>query len=192
MSETLTTPKQVEANCKTRMEKSLVDLAHAMTSVRTGRANASMLDNVRVDYFGTPTPISQVGTISVPEAGMLTISPWDSTVIAAIERAIRSAELGFNPSNDGKLIRIPIPSLNEERRKELAKKLHGMAEDHRVSLRNIRRDANDQVKKLMKDKLVSEDEEKRSHEEIQKMIDAFTKKVDEAAKAKEKEIMEIR
>lgn len=192
MSETFTTPKQVEANCKTRMEKALVDLAHAMTSVRTGRANASMLDNVRVDYFGTPTPISQVGTIGVPEAGMLTISPWDSTVIAAIERAIRSAELGFNPSNDGKLIRIPIPSLNEERRKELAKKLHGMAEDHRVSLRNIRRDANDQVKKLMKDKLVSEDEEKRSHEEIQKMIDAFTKKVDEAAKAKEKEIMEIR
>jgi ribosome recycling factor len=192
MSETFTTTKQVEASAKTRMDKVMADLAHSMTTVRTGRANASMLDNVRVDYYGTPTPVNQVGNISVPEAGLITIAPWDASVIAAIEKAIRNAELGLNPSNDGKLIRIPIPPLNEERRKELAKKLHGMAEDHRVAMRNVRRDANDQVKKLMKDKAISEDDEKRSLEEIQKMTDAYIKKLDEAAKAKEKDIMDIR
>jgi ribosome recycling factor len=192
MSETFTTTKQIEAHAKTRMEKVLADLAHSMTTVRTGRANASMLDNVRVDYYGTPTPVNQVGNISVPEAGMITIAPWDASVIPAIEKAIRTAELGLNPANDGKLIRIPIPPLNEERRKELAKKLHGMAEDHRVALRNVRRDANDHAKKLLKDKAISEDDEKRSLEEIQKMTDAFIKKLDEAAKAKEKDIMDIR
>jgi ribosome recycling factor len=192
MSETFTTTKQVEANAKTRMDKVLADLSHAMASVRTGRANPSMLENVRVDYYGTPTPVNQVGTVSVPEAGLITVAPWDSSLIGPIEKAIRAAELGLNPANDGKLIRIPIPSLNEERRKELAKKLHGMAEDHRVALRNVRRDANDHVKKLMKDKLISEDDEKRSLDEIQKLTDATMKKLDEAAKTKEKEIMEIR
>ncbi|MBM3761497.1 MAG: ribosome recycling factor [Acidobacteria bacterium] len=192
MSETFTTTKQIEAHAKTRMEKVLADLAHSMTTVRTGRANASMLDNVRVDYYGTPTPVNQVGNISVPEAGLITIAPWDASVINAIEKAIRTAELGLNPANDGKLIRIPIPPLNEERRKELAKKLHGMAEDHRVALRNVRRDANDQAKKLLKDKAISEDDEKRTLEEIQKMTDSFIKKLDEAAKAKEKDIMDIR
>ncbi|MBZ2183550.1 MAG: ribosome recycling factor [Bryobacter sp.] len=192
MSETFTTTKQVEANAKTRMDKVLADLSHSMASVRTGRANPSMLENVRVDYYGTPTPINQVGTVSVPEAGLITVAPWDSSLIGPIEKAIRAAELGLNPANDGKLIRIPIPALNEERRKELAKKLHGMAEDHRVALRNVRRDANDHVKKLMKDKLISEDDEKRSLDEIQKLTDATMKKLDEAAKTKEKEIMEIR
>jgi ribosome recycling factor len=192
MSETFTTTKQVEANAKTRMEKVLADLSHAMTTVRTGRANPAMLENVRVDYYGTPTPVNQVGTVSVPEAGMITVAPWDASLIGPIEKAIRAAELGLNPSNDGKLIRIPIPALNEERRKELAKKLHGMAEEHRVALRNVRRDANDHIKKLMKDKLISEDEEKRSLEEIQKLTDGYTKKLDEAAKGKEKEILEIR
>jgi ribosome recycling factor len=192
MSETFTTTKQVEANAKTRMEKVLADLSHAMTTVRTGRANPSMLENVRVDYYGTPTPVNQLGTVSVPEAGLITVAPWDASMIGPIEKAIRAAELGLNPSNDGKLIRIPIPALNEERRKELAKKLHGMAEEHRVALRNVRRDANDHIKKLMKDKLISEDEEKRSLEEIQKLTDSFSKKLDEAAKSKEKEILEIR
>lgn len=192
MSEIFTTTKQVETNAKTRMDKVLADLAHSMSTVRTGRANASMLDNVRVDYYGTPTPINQVGNISVPEAGMITIAPWDASVINAIEKAIRTAELGLNPANDGKLIRIPIPPLNEERRKELAKKLHGMAEDHRVALRNVRRDANDQVKKLTKDKAISEDDEKRALDEIQKMTDGYIKKLDDAAKAKEKDIMDIR
>ncbi|WP_031500051.1 ribosome recycling factor [Bryobacter aggregatus] len=192
MSETFTTTKQIETSAKTRMEKALADLAHSMSTVRTGRANANMLEGVRVDYFGTPTPVNQVGTVSVPEAGLITIAPWDSSMIGPIEKAIRNAELGVNPSNDGKLIRLPIPPLNEERRKELAKKLHGMAEDHRVALRNIRRDSNDQVKKLLKDKAISEDDEKRSLDEIQKLTDASIKKLDEAAKSKEKEIMEIR
>ncbi len=192
MSETFTTTKQVEVHAKTRMDKVMADLAHAMTTVRTGRANASMLDNVRVDYYGTPTPVNQVGNISVPEAGLITVAPWEANMIGPIEKAIRSAELGLNPANDGKLIRIPIPPLNEERRKELAKKLHSMAEDHRVAMRNIRRDANDQVKKLMKDKAISEDDEKRALDEVQKMTDAAIKKLDEAAKAKEKDIMDIR
>jgi ribosome recycling factor len=191
MSETFTTTKQIEAHAKQRMDKVLTDLNHEMTSIRTGRANASMLDNVRVDFYGTPTPLNQVGNISAPEAGLLTIAPWDSSVIGAIEKAIRNAELGLNPANDGKLIRIPIPPLNAERRKELAKKLSGMAEDHRVALRNIRRDANDQIKKLVKDKAISEDDEKRGLDEVQKMTDGFIKKLDEAAKAKEKDILNV-
>lgn len=192
MSETFTTTKQVETHAKQRMEKVITDLAHNMTTIRTGRANASMLENVRVDYYGTPTPVNQVGNINVPEAGLITVSPWESQMIGPIEKAIRNAELGLNPSNDGKLIRIPIPPLNEERRKELAKKLHGMAEDHRVALRNIRRDANDHIKKLMKDKAISEDDEKRSLEEVQKLTDGYIKKLDDAAKAKEKDITELR
>jgi ribosome recycling factor len=191
MSETFTTTKQIEAHAKQRMDKVLTDLNHEMTTIRTGRANASMLDNVRVDFYGTPTPLNQVGNISAPEAGLLTIAPWDSSVIGAIEKAIRNAELGLNPANDGKLIRIPIPPLNAERRKELAKKLSGMAEDHRVALRNIRRDANDQIKKLVKDKAISEDDEKRGLDEVQKMTDGFIKKLDEAAKAKEKDILNV-
>jgi ribosome recycling factor len=191
MSETFTTTKQIETHAKQRMDKVLTDLNHEMTSIRTGRANASMLDNVRVDFYGTPTPLNQVGNISAPEAGLLTIAPWDSSVIGAIEKAIRNAELGLNPANDGKLIRIPIPPLNAERRKELAKKLSGMAEDHRVALRNIRRDANDQIKKLVKDKAISEDDEKRGLDEVQKMTDGFIKKLDEAAKAKEKDILNV-
>lgn len=191
MSETFTTTKQIETHAKQRMDKVITDLNHEMTTIRTGRANASMLDNVRVDFYGTPTPLNQVGNISAPEAGLLTIAPWDSSVIGAIEKAIRTAELGLNPANDGKLIRIPIPPLNAERRKELAKKLSGMAEDHRVALRNIRRDANDHIKKLVKDKSISEDDEKRGLEEVQKMTDGFIKKLDEAAKAKEKDILNV-
>jgi ribosome recycling factor len=192
MSETFTSTKQIEASAKTRMEKVIADLQHGMTTIRTGRANAAMLDAVRVDYFGTPTPVNQVGNINVPEPGMITVAPWDSSMIGPIEKAIRAAELGLNPANDGKLIRIPIPPLNEERRKEMAKKVSGMAEDHRVALRNIRRDSNDHLKKLLKDKAISEDEEKRSLEEVQKLTDAFTKKLDETAKAKEKEILELK
>ncbi len=192
MSETFTSTKQIETSAKSRMEKVIADLQHGMTTIRTGRANAAMLDAVRVDYFGTPTPVNQVGNINVPEPGLITVAPWDSSMIAPIEKAIRAAELGLNPANDGKLIRIPIPPLNEERRKEMAKKVSGMAEDHRVALRNIRRDSNDHLKKLLKDKAISEDEEKRSLEEVQKLTDAFTKKLDETAKAKEKEILELK
>jgi ribosome recycling factor len=145
-----------------------------------------------VDYYGTPTPINQVANLHVPEPGMITIQPWDTSQISPIEKAIRLADLGVNPSNDGKVIRIPIPPLNEERRKDLAKKLHGVAEEHRVSVRNIRRDANDQIKRLAKDKKIAEDEERRGQDENQKLTDSYMAKLDSLAKAKEKDILEIR
>ena len=184
--------KEVENAAKNRMEKVLTDLQHAMGNIRTGRASVNLLDSVRVDYYGTPTPVNQVGTLHVPEPFMITIQPWDTSLIGPIEKAIRSSELGLNPGNDGKLIRVPIPQLTEERRKEFVKKLHHVAEDHRVSLRNARRDANEQVKKLVKDKLISEDEDRRAHEEIQKMTDSYIQKLDAAAKAKEKDILEVK
>jgi ribosome recycling factor len=147
---------------------------------------------VRVDYYGTPTPVKQVANLHVPEPGMITIQPWDTSQIAPIEKAIRTADLGVNPSNDGKVIRIPIPPLTEERRKDLAKKLHGIAEDHRVSIRNIRRDANEHIKRLAKEKKIAEDEDRRGHDETQKLTDAYMGKLDQAAKGKEKEILEFR
>src|ERR1700722_4231976 len=130
------TVKEIETNAKQRMEKALTDLQHAMATIRTGRASVHLLDNVRVDYYGTPTPVNQVGNLPVPEPGMITVQPWDTSQIGPIEKAIRAAELGVNPANDGKLIRIPIPPLTEERRKELVKKLHGAAEDYQVGVRN--------------------------------------------------------
>jgi ribosome recycling factor len=152
----------------------------------------SLLDNVRADYYGTPTPLNQLATLHVPEPTLITAQPWDASQIGAIERAIRAADLGLNPSNDGKLIRVPIPPLTEERRKELVKKLHHIAEDHRVALRNIRRDANENIKKLVKDKLISEDEDRRAHEETQKLTDTYIQKLDQAVKTKEKEILEFK
>lgn len=184
--------KEIESNAKSRMEKAVVDLQHAMSQVRTGRASVSLLDGVKVDYYGTPTPLNQLATLHVPEPAMITVQPWDTTQIGPIEKAIRSADLGLNPGNDGKLIRVPIPPLNEERRRELGKKIHHVAEDHRVSLRNVRRDANDAVKKLLKDKAISEDDERRALDEIQKMTDAIMAKLDQLAKAKEKELMELK
>ncbi len=191
-STTLNSVKEVETQAKTRMEKVITDLQHEMSNIRTGRASISLLDNVHVDYFGTSTPINQVGTLHVPEPFMITIQPWDTSHIAMIEKAIRNSDLGLNPGNDGKIIRVPIPQLTEERRKDFVKKLHHVAEEHRVSLRNIRRDANDAVKKLLKEKLVSEDEEHRSHEEIQKLIDGYMLKIDIASRGKEREILEIK
>src|SRR5664279_3284190 len=184
--------KEVEASIKTRMEKALGDLQHEMASIRTGRASLSILDNLRVDYYGTPTPLNQVANLHVPEPNLITIQPWDVSQIGLIEKVIRTSDLGLNPANDGKIIRLPIPPLTEERRKELVKKLHGVAEHHRVSVRNIRRDGNDAVKKLLKDKKVSEDDEKMALDEIQKLTDACMAKLDAAAKTKEKDIMEIK
>jgi len=189
---TFSTVKEIEASAAQRMEKALADLQHAMAAIRTGRANVHLLDNVRVDYYGTPTPVNQLANLHVPEPGLITVQPWDVSQIAAIEKAIRTAELGVNPANDGKVIRIPIPPLTEERRKELVKKLHGVAEDHRVALRNIRRDSNEHVKKLAKDKKINEDEDRRAHDEMQKLTDSWILKLDQTAKAKEKEILEIR
>lgn len=186
------TVKDVEANLKARMEKALSDLQHEMASIRTGRASVSILDQIRVDYYGTPTPLNQVANLHVPEPSLITIQPWDVSQIGPIEKAIRVSDLGLNPANDGKTIRLPIPPLTEERRKELVKKLHAAAEHHRVSVRNIRRDANEAVKKLLKDKKITEDEDKRAHDEIQKATDGYMGKVDQAAKTKEKEILEIK
>src|ERR1035441_9077314 len=174
------TVKEIENSAKQRMDKALEDLQHAMATIRTGRASVHLLDNVRVDYYGTPTPVNQVANLHVPEPGMITITPWDVSQIGPIERAIRNAELGVNPSHDGKVIRIPIPPLNEERRKELVKKLHGVAEEHRVAVRNIRRDGNEAVKKLVKDKKITEDDDKKAHEETQKLTDAYMDKIDAA------------
>ena len=188
----MNTVKEIETSAKQRMDKALEDLQHAMAAIRTGRASVHLLDNVRVDYYGTPTPVNQVANLHVPEPGLITITPWDASQIGPIEKALRTADLGVNPSNDGKMIRIPIPPLTEERRKELVKKLHGVAEDHRVAVRNIRRDSNDHVKKLTKDKKINEDDDRRAHDEMQKLTDATMLKIDQAAKTKEKEILEIR
>jgi ribosome recycling factor len=174
------------------MDKVMTDLQNEMAHIRTGRASVNLLDSIKIEYYGTPTPINQVATLHVPEPFMITVQPWDVSQIGQIEKAIRNSDLGLNPGNDGKIIRVPIPQLTEERRKELVKKLHHVAEDHRVGLRNIRRDANEQTKRLLKDKLISEDDDRRAHEEIQKLTDSYTQKLDQAAKAKEKDIMEVK
>jgi ribosome recycling factor len=184
--------KEVDASLKARMEKALSDLQHEMASIRTGRASLGILDHIRVDYYGSPTPLNQVANLHVPEPSLITIQPWDVSQIGPIERAIRVSDLGLNPSNDGKIIRLPIPPLTEERRKELVKRLHGVAEHHRVAVRNIRRDGNEAIKKLLKDKKLAEDDEKKALDDIQKLTDAYMQKIDLAAKTKEKEILEIR
>ena len=184
--------KEVEASLKARMEKAMSDMQHELASIRTGRASLGILDHIRVDYYGTPTPLNQVANLHVPEPSLITIQPWDVSQIGPIEKAIRVSDLGLNPSNDGKLIRLPIPPLTEERRKDLVKKLHGGAEHHRVGVRNIRREGNEAVKKLLKDKKITEDEDKRAHDEIQKMTDGYMEKIDAAVKIKEKDILEIK
>jgi ribosome recycling factor len=184
--------KEVDASLKARMEKAMGDLQHEMAAIRTGRATLGILDHIRVDYYGTPTPLNQIANLHVPEPALITIQPWDVSQIGPIEKSIRVSDLGLNPSNDGKLIRLPIPPLTEERRKELVKKLHGVAEHHRVGIRSVRRDGNEAVKKLLKDKKVNEDDEKKALDEIQKLTDSYMQKIDQAAKAKEKDILEIR
>ena len=184
--------KEVEANARTKMDKVQADLLQELSHFRTGRASITLLDNVRVDYFGTPTPLNQVAQLHVPEPAMITVQPWDGSLIGAIEKAIRNADLGLNPSNDGKLIRLPIPPLTEERRRDMAKKLNHAAEERRVGLRNVRRDANDQLKKMLKEKLISEDEERQALDIIQKLTDAQIAKLDQAARTKEKEILEFK
>jgi ribosome recycling factor len=187
-----TSVKEVEASIKTRMEKAISDLQHDMATIRTGRASLSILDNLRVDYYGTPTPLNQVANLHVPEPNLITIQPWDVSQIGLIEKVIRTSDLGLNPGNDGKIIRLPIPPLTEERRKEFVKKLHGVAEHHRVAVRNIRRDGNEAVKQLAKDKKITEDDDKKAHDEIQKLTNTYMDKIDTASKTKEKDILEIR
>ena len=184
--------KEIDTQAKSRMDKVLSDLQHEMAAVRTGRASVNLLDNVRADYYGTPTPLNQMATLHVPDATVITVQPWDVSQIGVIEKAIRGSDLRLNPSNDGKLIRVPIPALTEERRKDLVKKVHHIAEDHRVALRNVRRDSNEHIKKLLKDKLISEDEERRALEESQKLPDNYIQRLDQAVKTKEKEVLEIK
>ncbi|MGH9795726.1 MAG: ribosome recycling factor [Candidatus Acidiferrales bacterium] len=176
---------------RTRMEKAVDDFRKELAGLRTGRANVSLLDNVRVDYHGTPMPLNQLGTLSVPEPTMIVISPWDPGAVALIDKAIRTADLGLNPSNDGKVVRVPIPALTEERRRDLVKHLHKVLENHRTAVRNIRRDVKDAMDKLEKDKKISQDENKRAHDELEKLTHSETKKLEDLSATKEKEVMTV-
>jgi len=183
--------RQSMKEMKEKMDKAISALGHEFASLRTGRASVSILDTVMVDYYGTPTPLNQVATLNAPEPRLITVQPWDVSQINAIEKAIQSSALGLTPSNDGKIIRINIPQLTEERRKDLVKVAHKFAEECRISIRNIRREFNDRFKKLEKDKEIPQDEHKRACDEIQSITDSYIKKTDEALSRKESEIMEI-
>lgn len=183
--------KEIQGQARKRMEKAVADLQAELGAIRTGRASINLLEGVRVDYYGTPTPLNQLGTLSVPDASMIQVQPWDVSQIGAMEKAIRAADLGLNPMNDGKLIRVPIPPLNEERRRDLVKHLHHVLENHRVAVRNVRRDANEQIKKLLKEKAISEDEDRRAHDETQKYTNEFIENIDKLGKSKEQDIMKV-
>lgn len=183
--------KDVIKETRPRMEAVTDDVRRKLATVRTGRAAVSLLDNVVVEYYGTPTPLNQMASVHVPEPQMLTVQPWDQSQLGAIEKAIRASDLGLNPSNDGKLVRIPIPPLTEERRKQLAKQVHEIAEEHRTAVRNLRREANERLKKLLKDKQISEDNERDGLEEVQKLTNTYIGKIDELAKTKEQEILSV-
>jgi ribosome recycling factor len=183
--------KDVVKETRPRMEAAIDDVRRKLATVRTGRAAVSLLDSVMVEYYGTPTPLSQMASVHVPEPQMLTVQPWDLTQLGAIEKAIRAADLGLNPSNDGKLVRIPIPPLTEERRKQLAKQVHEIAEEHRTAVRQIRRDANDRLKKMLKDKEISEDAERDGLAEVQKLTNTYIGKIDELANTKEQELLTV-
>ncbi|HKW89657.1 MAG TPA: ribosome recycling factor [Candidatus Acidoferrales bacterium] len=189
---TIATTKDAMGQAKVRMEKAVEDFRKELAGVRTGRANVALLDHVRVDYHGTPMPINQLGTLSVPDPTMIMISPWDPTAMPMIDKAIRTSDLGLNPTSDGKVLRVPIPALTEERRKDLVKMIHKVLENHRTAVRNIRRDIKEAIEKLEKDKKISEDDKKRSLDELEKLTHAETKKVEDLSAAKEKEVLEIK
>jgi len=189
---TIATTKDAMAQAKIRMEKAIEDFRKELATLRTGRANASLLDHIRVDYHGTPMPVNQLGALTVPDPTMIVISPWDPSVVPLIDKAIRISDLGLNPTNDGKIVRVPIPALTEERRKEMVKHLHKVLENHRTAHRNIRRDIKEAIEKLEKDKKISEDEKKRALDELEKVSHAETKKMEDLSAAKEKEVMQIR
>lgn len=174
-----------------KMDKTIESLKKELGSIRTGRASLSIFDGLMVDYFGTPTPLTHVATLSVPESRLITIQPWDPKVISEIEKAIQKSDLGLNPGNDGKVIRVAIPTLTEERRKEIVKVVHKRGEEAKISLRSIRRDGNEEMKKIEKEEHLSEDETKRAVEEIQKLTDSYIHKIDETVAHKEKEVMEV-
>jgi ribosome recycling factor len=188
----IATTKDAMAAARTRMEKAVDDFRKELATIRTGRANATLLDNVRVDYHGTPMPVNQLGSMTVPDPTMIVISPWDPSAVALIDKAIRTADLGLNPTNDGKVVRVPIPALTEDRRKDLVKQLHKVLENHRTAVRNIRRDLKEAIEKLEKEKKISEDEKKRSLDELEKLSHSETKKIEDLSAAKEKEVMQIK
>ena len=181
----------VTNDTKPKMDAVVEDFKRKLSNVRTGRATVGLLDSVTVDYYGTPTPLSQMASVAVPEPQLITIQPWDMSQVNAVEKAIISANLGMNPSNDGKVIRLPVPPLNEERRKQLAKQVYEIAEEHRIAVRNVRHSANDALKKMAKDKVISEDEERSGLDDVQKLTNTFIGKIDELAKNKEQEIMNV-
>ena len=183
--------KDVIKETKPRMETVIEDFRRKLATVRTGRAAVSLLDTVLVDYYGTMTPLNQMASVHAPEPQLLTVQPWDQTQLGAVEKAIRGADLGLNPSNDGKMVRIPIPALTEERRKQLVKQVHEIAEDHRTAARNIRRDANERLKKMLKDKQISEDAERDGLDEIQKLTNNYIGRIDELTKSKETELTNV-
>jgi len=183
--------KQMVADTKVRMRQTVDTVLRELATMRSGRASVAMLDTIRVDYYGTPTPLNQVGNLAVPDPTLITLQPWDPSLLPAIEKAIRTSDLDLNPQNDGKIIRIPVPSLTEERRKNLVKVAHKHAEEGRVAVRNVRRDANEHLKKLFKDHEVSEDDEKHALGEVQKLTDQHIEELNAALKKKETEIMEV-
>ena len=184
--------KETYVQLKTRMDKAVEDFRREMTATRTGRANVHMLDTVAVDYYGSQMPLNQISQVHAPEPQLITVQPFDPSSLVAIEKAIRTADLGLNPMNDGKMIRVPVPPLTEERRKEMVKHLHRILEEHRTAVRNVRRDGNEAIKKALKDKKITEDDEKRALDEIQKLTDDEIKKMEEMSKAKEKEVLEFK
>ena len=189
---TIGSSKEAMAQARLRMEKAVEDFRHDLAGLRTGRANVALLDSIRVDYHGTPMPVNQLGTVTVPDPMTIVIAPWDPGAVPLIDKAIRSSDLGLNPASDGKVVRVPIPSLTEERRKELVKHLHRVLENHRTAVRNIRRDLKEAVERLEKEKKISEDERKRSVDELDKLTHTETKKIEDLSAAKEKEILEIK
>jgi ribosome recycling factor len=189
---TIATSKDALAQAKTRMEKAVEDFRKDLSSVRTGRANVALLDHVRVDYHGTPMPLNQLGTLNVPDPATIVISPWDPGAVPLIDKAIRTSDLGLNPTNDGKVVRVPIPTLTEDRRKDLVKHMHKILENHRTAVRNIRRDIKEAVEKLEKEKKISEDDKKRSLDELEKLTHSETKKIEDLAATKEREVLEMK
>ncbi|MFZ0739491.1 MAG: ribosome recycling factor [Candidatus Acidiferrales bacterium] len=189
---TIATTKDALAQARVRMEKAVEDFRKELAGIRTGRANVALLDSIRVDYHGTPMPVNQLGTMSVPEPTVIVIAPWDPGALPLIDKAIRTSDLGLNPASDGKVIRVPIPSLTEERRKDLVKHIHKVLENHRTAVRNIRRDIKEAVEKLEKDKKISEDDKKRALDELEKVTHSETKKIEDLSATKEKEVLEFK
>ena len=183
--------KELNAGLRRKMDQAVATFQAALAATRTGRASVHMLDQVKVDYYGTPTPISQMAQLSSPEPQLIVIAPWDPSVIKEIEKAIRTADLGLNPMSDGKVLRVPVPPMTEERRREVCKHLNKVLEDHRTAVRNVRRDGNDALKKIAKEKKISEDEEKRALEEIQKITDEEIRRMEELSQKKEAEVMQV-